>query len=813
MTLTASPLSPGTKVSVGSARSNAVQDADIATLLADIKGGKWRDQIEHIRSVYRQAEAEGRDPGKAVAILKKALPAILCSGIFSERAGAALINHSGIICADLDHLGDQLEQARTKLNNSPHVFASFRSPTGSGLKVLFRVRADASSHLASFQAVQAHVRAVAGVEIDEACKDVARLCFVSYDPETMINLGAEELPPLAELEPRPTPLVISSPGAPGTRKDIAERILGPVLWESDDKGFCPCPGQHLHTAPNGQRDCQVFIDGAPTITCFHSSCRGIVDAVNHSLRFRIGKAEVDIRAAMPSAPDALDPARETDSSAAPKLVVLPSGSVTISEAAREIFRRLAPLRTIFERRGVMVELTEVDGIRSLEVLRPESFRSRAEKVGPLYVWRISKTGSPSLVPANMTRDTAAALTATYEAREILPSVSSVLRCPAIIESQPGVVAVLGKGYHSEQGGLLILNGELPPLVPVDEAVASLKWLIEEFDFLSEGDRSRALAAFITPALRIGGHIKGNCPIDAAEADLSQSGKGYRHELVCTTYNELAYIVTARTGGVGSVEESFAAALVAGRPFICLDNLRGRLDSQHLESFLTAPGLFPARVPGCSEVLVKPKRFLIQLSSNGFESTRDLMNRASVCRIRKRPGFAYRDTLGELQSRQPYFLGCVFAVVAEWVASGKPKTKDRRHDFAEWCQALDWICQNILGAAPLMDGHEEAQERAANPALSWLRGVALAMERERKLGVAVIASEVAEICGLPDVDIPGLKDTDENKAKQQVGTLMRRGFGGTTPAAVDGFEVVKGARSQSRIEGGAVELKTYTFRKL
>ena len=32
-----------------------------------------------------------------------------------------------------------------------------------------------------------------GLKIDSACKDVGRLCFVSYDPNLRINPGAKEL--------------------------------------------------------------------------------------------------------------------------------------------------------------------------------------------------------------------------------------------------------------------------------------------------------------------------------------------------------------------------------------------------------------------------------------------------------------------------------------------------------------------------------------------------------------------------------------------------------------------------------------------
>ena len=50
--------------------------------------------------------------------------------------------------------------------------------------------------------------------------------------------------------------------------------------------------------------------------------------------------------------------------------------------------------------------------------------------------------------------------------------------------------------------------------------------------------------------------------------------------------------------------------------------------------------------------------------------------------------------------------------------------DNRHDFRAWAQTLDWIVQNLLGAAPLLDGHRETQERMTNPALTWLREVAI-----------------------------------------------------------------------------------------
>jgi len=129
--------------------------------------------------------------------------------------------------------------------------------------------------------------------------------------------------------------------------------------------------------------------------------------------------------------------------------------------------------------------------------------------------------------------------ATIEAREFLPPIASVVRCPVLIEPSPGKIEVLCQGYHPELGGLLVVQGEPPPVIAPDKAATILRWVIEEFAFESPGDHSRALAAFLTPALRMGGHIQGSVPIDIAEAKESQSGKGYRHSLVVAMYGESA----------------------------------------------------------------------------------------------------------------------------------------------------------------------------------------------------------------------------------------------------------------------------------
>ena len=70
------------------------------------------------------------------------------------------------------------------------------------------------------------------------------------------------------------------------RRTIAESILGTAIdWIDADTGLLPhCPGEHLHTHRSGKRDCQIIVEGAPTLFCFHTSCAGILEERNMRLR-------------------------------------------------------------------------------------------------------------------------------------------------------------------------------------------------------------------------------------------------------------------------------------------------------------------------------------------------------------------------------------------------------------------------------------------------------------------------------------------------------------------------------------------------
>lgn len=506
-------------------------------------------------------------------------------------------------------------------------------------------------------------------------------------------------------------------------------------------------------------------------------------------------------------------------------IILPGGGVSITECASALFQRIGPTRTLFQRGGATVEIAEdKDGVSNLSIVTASAFRSRLEAYGDLLAWRSGEGRALVLKPSVCPEETAKALLDTKEAREHLPPIAMLTRCPVMVPGGAGEIEILSKGYHALNGGILVTAGTEPREVEFREGIRTLTDLLSEFDFASPGDRSRAIASLITPALKMGGWLPGYVPVDVAEADQSQSGKTFRQRLVGAIYDERLVIVALRRGGVGSVDESFSQKLIEGRPFLQLDNFRSKLDSPFLEAFLTADSEISARVPHRAEVRIDPSKFFVFLSSNGVETTRDFANRSSIVRIRKRTGYTFQcypegDLLAHVRAKQSYYLGAVFAVIREWCRRGKPRTGELRHDFTEWAQILDWIVQNIFGGAPLMDGHQIAQKRVSDLTLSFLRKLSYAVEQRSRLGQALTSSNLAEICDEEDdLEIPGLRGGAHQDPALRIGTVMGKAFReghGTerdaTRITVEGFTITRSEVQTVRSDGGgAYTAKSYTF---
>lgn len=254
-----------------------------------------KGKITQIRNRYeaeRDITGSAEKAKKAVSDLKLELPGFLPSGTFSRRETGCLVEHSGVLCADLDSLGDRLPTIKEILKSQPVVLAVAISPSGDGLKVFFNVVNDPNRHEDSFRAIRDELRSI-DIEIDEKCKDPARICFFTYDPDLWVRTDGNQTidPAPPESKPRANLTSADVENLP-MRQRIASEVFNCVFdWESETRGYGTCPGLHLHTQRNGRKDFWVNLDGSPNGSCVHTSCKSLVAGLNTALQSRIGKAE------------------------------------------------------------------------------------------------------------------------------------------------------------------------------------------------------------------------------------------------------------------------------------------------------------------------------------------------------------------------------------------------------------------------------------------------------------------------------------------------------------------------------------------
>jgi hypothetical protein len=144
---------------------------DIEDIFLSIKNGEWKTIVDECFL----------DLSK-----KKNLPCFTPTGIFKQRNSTGIIKYSGLICLDIDSISDP-ESLKEFCKNISWVWAAFITPSKRGLKVIVQTDAD----LEFFQTIEADVALafyrLSGYLRDEKCKDLARVQFVSYDPNIYIN--------------------------------------------------------------------------------------------------------------------------------------------------------------------------------------------------------------------------------------------------------------------------------------------------------------------------------------------------------------------------------------------------------------------------------------------------------------------------------------------------------------------------------------------------------------------------------------------------------------------------------------------------
>lgn len=216
-------------------RENSVLDVTVSAFAnvkatmqpVDINLIAWLTSLKHKPTVdaIRAESDEARQKQ-----MKKQLPLITVSGTFEPgRKDTGLINHSGLICIDIDKQDnpelENFDELGPMLKEIPHAAYVGRSVRGEGYMVIF-VLENPELHRVYYRAIEKQF-AEFGVVVDSCCINEARARFYSYCEEAQMRHQATPYCRLPTPIPPPAPKVkkVRSGSYTGSGKLIPEAVI------------------------------------------------------------------------------------------------------------------------------------------------------------------------------------------------------------------------------------------------------------------------------------------------------------------------------------------------------------------------------------------------------------------------------------------------------------------------------------------------------------------------------------------------------------------------------------------------------------
>lgn len=163
-------------------------------VIAEIQDDTHKARTNELRALLREDEERYERE-------KKTLPGVTFAGTFGHRSIAGFSRSSGLMVQELDLKPkvtdlERCEALKHELATDPFIVLLFTSPSGAGLRLIFRIPVvDGDAAYKELWAQNSdYVEQTYDVATDKACKDVSRLLFLSHDPSPIVNPEAVSFP-------------------------------------------------------------------------------------------------------------------------------------------------------------------------------------------------------------------------------------------------------------------------------------------------------------------------------------------------------------------------------------------------------------------------------------------------------------------------------------------------------------------------------------------------------------------------------------------------------------------------------------------
>ena len=256
-----------------------------------------------------------------------------------------------------------------------------------------------------------------------------------------------------------------------------------------------------------------------------------------------------------------------------------------------------------------------------------------------------------------------------------------------------------QGYDKETGLYLLAKldnlsvPDKPTRRQADAAIGVLTGLLASFPFVQEPAGlalSVALAGLIGAVLR---PTLPSCPLIGVTAPAAGTGKSYLVDLISIIATGRRAVGIATGVRPEEFEKALGAALLEGRPLLCLDNMVLPLAGQLLCMILSQERV-AVRILGHSRSADVPAVAAMFATGNGLRVQGDMARRTLLCRLdaaveHPESRCFEGDLLAEARRRRAELVGAVLTV-ARWHQSSRdpaPRAGKQFAGFDAWCERV------------------------------------------------------------------------------------------------------------------------------
>ena len=407
--------------------------------------------------------------------------------------------------------------------------------------------------------------------------------------------------------------------------------------------------------------------------------------------------------------EVLSSATDDGMDARPK-VKLPGDGVALKDFAMRLAEILGD-KGLYRRAGVpVIPFFEK---ACVEVMSVSAFRSWVERHVITFKTRKEHGGGFRDVVRSMPTETSEGVLSCWDFWPDLPEIDEVnpIRLPAW---KDGKLALQAEGYDPDTRVLSFGKGcQLDETLTLDQATDHLRNLLAEFPFsdwsepIERADQDgggtirQSRSQAVQVAAMLSQFTKDLLPRNQPRmgfiwnANAPRSGKTLLAKIAIVPVNG-SVAVQSWNKKDEELKKVLDAEVLRAASYVFFDNVRGHMQSQVLESFMTSPN-WAGRILGQTKMFTAPNLATAFFTGNDCTMSPDLAQRCLLCdlfveeaapRDRRRLKEVIDDAWLIDQENRTAIVSALWAIVRHWVEAGKPlATVGLRTGYEKWCEMI------------------------------------------------------------------------------------------------------------------------------